>query len=116
MNIGQNLSGNFLKVEKIREFCEETGINCRKLNIISNIYPLEEMYIGTNLNYYKHKYFLAYIDDPNINLKNFQKQEVKEIKFLSYDNALNKIRDYHHSKIDCLKNANYIINNLKFSL
>jgi len=100
----------------IREFCEETGINCRNLNIISNIYPLEEMYIGTNLNYYKHKYFIGYLDDPNINLNNFQKQEVKEIKFFTYNNALNKIRNYHYSKIDCLKNANYIINNLKFSL
>ena len=100
----------------VREFSEETGISSKKLNIISNVYPIEEMYIGTNLNYYKHKYFLAYIDDANIDLNNFQKQEVKEVKLFNYDNALNHIRDYHYSRIECLKNANYIINNLKFSL
>lgn len=100
----------------IREFSEETGISSKRLNIISNVYPIEEMYIGTNLNYYKHKYFLAYIDDPDINLNNFQKQEVKGVKLFNYKDALNHIRDYHCSRIECLKNANYIINNLKFSL
>ena len=74
------------------------------------------MYIGTNLNYYKHKYFLAYIPYSDIDLSNFQKQEVKNIKLFNYGDALENIRYYHISKKECLKNANYIINNLKFSL
>ena len=74
------------------------------------------MYIGTNLNYYKHKYFLAYIDNSKIELSNFQKQEVKNMKLFNYDDSLKKIRDYHISKKECLKHANYIITHLKFSL
>merc|ERR1712196_590321 len=46
----------------IREFSEETGIDSELINIISNLQPLEEMYIGTNLNFYKHKYFLGFIN------------------------------------------------------
>ena len=100
----------------IREFSEETGINSNIINIVRNLHPIEEMYIGTNLNYYKHKYFLAYIDYSNIKLTNFQKQEVKNIELLNYSESLNKIRDYHISKKNCLKNVNYIISHLKFSL
>ena len=68
------------------------------------------------LNYYKHKYFLGYINYSDIDLTKFQKQEVKDIKLFNYTNSVNHIRDYHKSKKECLKNANYIINNLKFSL
>ena len=74
------------------------------------------MYIGTNLNYYKHKYFLGYINYSDIDLSNFQKQEVNDIKLFDYETALNNIRYYHESKKECLKHANYIIKNLKFSL
>lgn len=100
----------------IREFSEETGINSKTINIVTNLLPLEEMYIGTNLNYYKYKYFLGYIDYSKINLSNYQKQEVKKVKLYNYNDSLNHIRNYHVSKKDCLKNANYIINKLKFSL
>ena len=100
----------------IREFSEETGIDSKIINIITNLQPLEEMYIGTNLNYYKHKYFLAYVDYSKIELSNFQKQEVKNIKLFNYSESLKNIRDYHISKKECLKNANYIITKLKFSL
>ena len=100
----------------IREFSEETGIVSDKIKIIHNVTPFEEMYIGTNLNYYKHKYFLGYIPYSDIDLSNFQKQEVKNIKLFNYIEALENIRHYHISKKECLKNANYIINNLKFSL
>ena len=100
----------------IREFSEETGINSEKIKIVDNLTPFEEIYIGTNLNYYKHKYFLGYIKYSDIDLSNYQKQEVKGIKLFNYKDALFNIRNYHESKKDCLKNANYIINNLKFSL
>ena len=100
----------------IREFSEETGITSNKVKIVNNVTQLEEMYIGTNLNYYKHKYFLGYINYSDIDLSHFQKQEVKNVKLFNYTKALNHIRHYHESKKECLKQANYIIKNLKFSL
>ena len=47
----------------LREFEEETGISASKLNIIENVLPFEETFIGTNHKSYKHKYFLAYLND-----------------------------------------------------
>jgi ADP-ribose pyrophosphatase YjhB (NUDIX family) len=45
----------------LREFEEETGISSKKLMIVENILPFEEIFIGTNHKSYKHKYFLAYM-------------------------------------------------------
>ena len=98
----------------IREFTEETGIDKTKLDIISNILPVEEMYIGTNLNYYKHKYYLAYIDYSHICLENYQKQEVENIKLLSFEDCLKHIRHYHKSRKECIFIANNVIKNLNF--
>jgi ADP-ribose pyrophosphatase YjhB (NUDIX family) len=98
----------------LREFHEETGIDEKHINIIYNVNPLEEMYIGTNLNYYKHKYFLAYIDNVNIDLNSFQKFEVRNLKLLNYKEAYNHIRDYHYAKRECLDISNYIINTFNF--
>ena len=61
----------------LREFEEETGISHKKIQIVENIMPFEETFIGTNYKSYKHKYFLAYInenenDDTDNLLENFQ--------------------------------------------
>tara|TARA_A100001015_G_C15044776_1_gene742751 strand:+ start:7274 stop:8023 length:750 start_codon:yes stop_codon:yes gene_type:complete len=98
----------------LREFQEETGINSKYLKILFNINPLEEIYIGTNLNYYKHKYYIGYIDASNINLTNFQKEEVNNVSLYTYSESLKKIRNYHKSKRECLKITNNIIKTLNF--
>ena len=47
----------------LREFEEETGINKNRISVIENILPFEEIFIGTNHKSYKHKYFLAYMNE-----------------------------------------------------
>ena len=47
----------------LREFEEETGYNKKDVKVIKNLMPLEEIFTGSNLKSYKHKYFLAYIDN-----------------------------------------------------
>ena len=43
----------------IREFIEETGYSPSDFKLIENIIPYEEMFIGSNIKSYKHKYYLA---------------------------------------------------------
>ena len=97
-----------------REFKEETGINKHFIDICFNINPLEEMYIGTNFNYYKHKYYIGFINSKYINLNTFQREEVNSIDLFSYKECNQKIRNYHKSKKECLFICNHILNNLKF--
>ena len=51
----------------IREFYEETGIPRQNINMIHNVAPIEEVFIGSNFKSYKTKYFLAHLsDEPDI--------------------------------------------------
>ena len=90
----------------LREFEEETGILQNKLKIIENILPFEETFIGTNHKSYKHKYFLAYINDSdsNINLDNFQKTEVSKLQWKNIDECLESIRPYNLEKKNLITN------------
>ena len=45
----------------IREFVEETGYPSNEINIIDNVIPYEEIFIGSNDKIYKQKYYLAFI-------------------------------------------------------
>ena len=96
-----------------REFSEETGINYKKLNIIQNIIPFDEILIGTNFKCYKFKYFLAYIEDRNINLSNYQKTEVSGIEWLTFEECNKRIRDYHSEKKANLIKINKTIKSLR---
>ena len=94
-----------------REFIEETGI--KNISIINNVIPYDEMYIGNNLKCYKFKYFIGYISDFNIDISNFQKTEVSNVKWFTYAECIKHIRDYHYSKKKNLKNINYLIMSLR---
>lgn len=94
-----------------REFTEETGIN--SINIIHNVIPYDEIYIGSNLKCYKFKYFLGYIDDINTDLSKYQKTEVSDVKWFTYEECLNHIRDYHYEKKNNLKRIFSLIKSLR---
>jgi ADP-ribose pyrophosphatase YjhB (NUDIX family) len=98
-----------------REFEEETGINSNKINIIDNLMPLEEIFMGSNLKSYIHKYYLANINNKTfINLNNFQKTEVSAIKWLTFKDCLKYIRKYNYEKIQLIKSVDKILH--KYSL
>jgi 8-oxo-dGTP pyrophosphatase MutT (NUDIX family) len=79
----------------LREFEEETGCNKNSLKIIYNILPIEELFTGSNYKSYKHKYFIAFMDKEENNLKNFQKTEVSKIEWKTYSECINEIRPYN---------------------
>jgi len=95
-----------------REFEEETGINISRINIIENIYPFEEIFVGTNNKTYKNKYFLAYtnLNHSENDLLNFQLSEVSKIEWKNLSNCIYSIRPYSSEKINLINNIQSIIN------
>lgn len=81
----------------LREFTEETGYFSSE--IIENIQPFEEIFMGSNYKSYKHKYYLMYM--KNIDLDRIQlveNSEVSKIDWKTYDECLSCIRPYNLEK------------------
>lgn len=93
---------NYLETDlncAIREFTEETGLTSKEFTIIKNITPYEEIFMGSNFKSYKHKYYLAYIDDiDDIDLE-YQKSEVSNIGWFNIDECKEKIRPYNFERL-----------------
>ena len=97
----------------MREFHEETGYQKKNINIINNLKPFQETFTGSNFKSYKHKYFLGYIENP-IYHQNFQKSEVSDMKWLSLEECIKKIRPYNLERIELINNINKVLH--KYSL
>ena len=92
-----------------REFEEETGISKSNITIVENIAPFEETFIGTNHKSYKHKYFLAKMNDDKHALNNFQKTEVSKLEWKTFDLCLEAIRSYNLEKKIIITNVNKVL-------
>ena len=96
----------------IREWEEESGYSRRDLKLIKNINTFEEIFTGSNFKSYKHRYYLGYIDyKKSYNETNFQKSEIGDLKWFTYEDCLTNIRNYNIEKIMILININKIILN-----
>ena len=93
----------------LREFEEETGISQIKISVVENVLPFEEIFIGTNHKAYKHKYFLAYMNDIDDNLQNFQITEVSKLEWKNIDQCLESIRPYNLEKKELIRNINKVL-------
>lgn len=103
----------------LREFCEETGFvySSEKCNIVSNIFPFEEIFIGSNYKSYKHKYFLMFVDyEYSLNcMKTFvPNYEVSMIKWKTFDECISSIRHYNLEKINMISLVNKILSRYIF--
>jgi ADP-ribose pyrophosphatase YjhB (NUDIX family) len=96
-----------------REFQEETGISSTKLQIINNVMPFEETFIGSNQKCYKNVYYLGIID-TDVELTNYQETEVSIMEWKSYTECIESIRDYNVEKISLLTNVHNFIQNVYF--
>ena len=92
----------------LREFQEETGIQIFNLNLIENLIPFEEIFVGTNEKIYKNKYFLANTNFQN-ELIDFQLSEVSKIEWKNLDDCISSIRPYNLEKITLINNIQPII-------
>lgn len=98
----------------IREFTEETNYKKEDIELITTIKPIVENVIGTDGVNYKHIYYVAkLINDisPEIGINN--SNEIGDINFFSYIDAMNIIREYHVDKKNITKNIYmYMLNNI----
>jgi 8-oxo-dGTP pyrophosphatase MutT (NUDIX family) len=106
-----------------REFEEETGYKKTEYTILNKIEPIEEVMTGTNGVIYKHVYYLAldlvncptssnHINFTNQELK-YDKCEIGDIMWLTYDEAMSHIRPYHDEKKKILTRIYlFVINSL----
>ena len=94
----------------LREWSEETGYPIKYANVISNILPYDEYFVGSNFKSYKHKYYLAYIKDDFSNEK-YQKSEVSQLKWLTFEECLKHIRPYNLERLEIIKKINKILHN-----
>lgn len=96
-----------------REFEEETGYTKKHLYLIQNVMPFEEIFTGSNMKSYKHKYFLAYMEPESSQCvfpSEYHSSEVGEMKWLSYGECIERMRPYNVEKIDILKKVDTLLN------
>jgi 8-oxo-dGTP pyrophosphatase MutT (NUDIX family) len=101
----------------IREFQEETNYNSDDYCLIKNINPFNEEFVGENYVRYKYIYYIGYltnlekeifIDESNKD----QVTELKDIKWLTKTEALNIVRDYHHTRVKIINDIFQLIDSL----
>jgi len=91
----------------LREYEEETGYNKKDLIVLSNVLPYEEVFTGSNYKSYKHKYFIAFSHN-SIQQRPFQENEVSDLKWVSYEEAVQMIRPYNMERkrlLEMVQNA-----------
>jgi ADP-ribose pyrophosphatase YjhB (NUDIX family) len=93
----------------LREFEEETGYSKSNVQLIQNIIPYEEIFTGSNMKSYKHKYFLGFIDPSVEPINDFQQSEISDVKWLSYNDCIKKIRPYNLEKIKLINNVKNVL-------
>jgi len=94
----------------IREFEEETGYLKKDLMFVKNINPMEEIFTGSNLKSYKHRYFMAYMrHEDTLNDSHYQKSEIGQMKWFTYEEVMQRIRPYNVERLDLLKDIHTLI-------
>lgn len=101
----------------VRELEEETGYNNSDYELIINIKPYSENYVGENKVRYKHIYYIGQLlnneKETSVDKNNLdQFLEVSDIKWLSNEECLNYIRQYHKTRKIIINNIFTMIDNL----
>ena len=93
----------------LREFQEETGYIKDQLNIIHNLMPFEEIFTGSNMKSYKHKYFVACMEQHQESINNFQLSEVSQVKWFTLEESIEMIRPYNLEKREVIKKIDDVL-------
>ena len=93
----------------LREFEEETGYAREQVKVVENLMPFEEIFIGSNHKSYKHKYFLAKMEQNEDFLPDFQPTEVSKLEWKTLEECLESIRPYNLEKKQLILNINKVL-------
>ena len=92
----------------IREFYEETNVKSSSYKLYKNIIPIVEEYVGINKVRYKHVYYIGNIvNQCNLIVDKGNKDqytEIKDLKWCSEHECLERIRDYDDHKRNVIIN------------
>jgi len=95
----------------VREMQEETGYSKNDMTILKNVNTFEEVFIGSNLKSYRHKYYLMYMTYENsLKTGDFEKTEVSCIRWVSFNECLSLIRSYNVEKKRMITNIDNALN------
>lgn len=90
----------------IREFEEETDLQKSDYQLFQNVLPISEEYMGTNGVRYKHIYYFAMFcgeKELRINLNKYEQySEIGDIKWMTLDEGISKIRPENQTKKDII--------------
>jgi 8-oxo-dGTP pyrophosphatase MutT (NUDIX family) len=97
----------------VREFEEETDLDNTDYDLLKNVAPISEEYMGTNGVRYKHIYYYAMYKgnkELSINLDKYEQySEIGDIQWFSFSDAINKIRPENPTKTVVLQQAQRFI-------
>jgi hypothetical protein len=79
------------------------------LNSLTIIHAPALRDVPSVLKSYKHKYFVAMINANDCPVSTFERSEVSKLKWLSYDECVNKIRPYNIEKTKMLQKLHSIL-------
>lgn len=98
----------------IREFKEETGIDDEKYTLLYRLSTVEESVYDAKNTLYKLVYYLAIShDEYTLKINNeYQQYEIGDMKWLTFEEVLPKIRDYYKEKITLLYKVYFLMINI----
>jgi len=97
----------------LREFKEETGISPKRLLLLENLTPFEEIFTGSNYKSYKHKYYVMRLINSSGMTEVYDKNEVSKLEWKTYEECMQCIRPYNLEKKRILENLYYCLMNYK---
>jgi 8-oxo-dGTP pyrophosphatase MutT (NUDIX family) len=94
----------------LREFQEETGFASNSVIHVQNIIPVEEVFVGSNLKTYKHKYYVMMMNyEESLNMSSFQKSEVSKMEWKTKEECLRVIRPYNLEKRKLIETVHFAL-------
>jgi 8-oxo-dGTP pyrophosphatase MutT (NUDIX family) len=98
----------------VREFKEETGLDSENYLILNRLNTIEETTVGLENSIFKLVYYigLSFNENKLEMLSEHQKYEIGDIKWLTYEEILLKIRDYYDDKIKIIHKIFFMMINL----
>ena len=93
----------------LRECKEETGYDTKKFQLIENICPFEEIFIGSNYKLYRHKYYLMYMPKMQPIKYKYDEFEISKIEWKSFEECMVSIRNYNLEKKRMLQNIHEML-------
>lgn len=115
---GRRNNGESNKECAQREFEEETNYSSTDYEIIENMSPFSEEYMGENKIKYKHIYYIGYLTNYEkkviIDYENEdQYTEIKDIQWLTKEESLLKLRNYHYTRKRVIEDIFNFMDNLE---